>query len=182
MQTTTPTPPARHAPAIHPDFVSIPWAYALLTSPTTSVFTGRDIQQSKPGPGREDSLTAVTLQTSETIRALASVRVGSSDVTCLLVSLGTGMNGHGGILHGGIVSTLLDMATGSAVVALAFTAYLNVTFRKPVPTPSVVLCRGWLVRREGRKLFIRGTVEDGEGGVYAEADSLFVEVREKAKL
>lgn len=57
------------------------------------------------------------------------------------------------------------------------TAYLNVRYKKPVRTPSVLLLRGWVERREGRKIFGRGTVEDGEGNVLSEGDALFVEVR-----
>ena len=54
------------------------------------------------------------------------------------------------------------------------TAYLRVDYKKPVPTPTVVLCRAWVERTEGRKMFTVGTIEDGEGGVYAKGEALFI--------
>jgi hypothetical protein len=61
-----------------------------------------------------------------------------------------------------------------------YTAFLNIKFRKPLVTPGIVLCRTWLERRScGRKLWLRGTIEDGEGGLFAEAESLWIEVEKK---
>lgn len=57
-----------------------------------------------------------------------------------------------------------------------YTASLKIDFRRPVRTPGVLLCRSWLERREGRKLWVKGRVEDGQGGLYAEGESLWVEV------
>jgi len=68
---------------------------------------------------------------------------------------------------------------------LCMTASLKVDYKSPVRTPGVVLGRGKLVRREGRKLWGEGTVEDGEGHVLAVAEGLFLEVEStigKAKL
>ncbi|PBP17650.1 hypothetical protein BUE80_DR011551 [Diplocarpon rosae] len=45
------------------------------------------------------------------------------------------------------------------------TAYLNVTYRKPVSTPGAVLVRAWVERVEGRKIFGRGVIEDGDGAM-----------------
>ncbi|KAI5854233.1 HotDog domain-containing protein [Tricharina praecox] len=170
-----------YSPHDHPDFAGTPWAAALLSSPTTIPYRSGDILVEQPTPGRTNSLTAVTLNTPFTFRALAVVTNPSGDV-CLLFSLGSGMNGHESVLHGGMVTTMLDISTAAAMNTMAFTAYLNVTFKKPVPTPTVVLCRGKVVKREGRKIFVTATVEDGVGGVYAEGNALFIKVREPAKL
>ncbi|KAI5847583.1 HotDog domain-containing protein [Tricharina praecox] len=166
----------------HPDFASTPWAHALLTLPTTVPITNSIILEPKHTLGREDSLTAVTLQTPSTFRALSLFRILPCDDACLLISLGDGMNGHEGILHGGMVATILDIAVAASVDTLAVTAYINVAFRRPVPTPSVVLCKTKLVRKERRKLFINATLEDGIGGVYSMAESLLIEMRQQAKL
>lgn len=47
-------------------------------------------------------------------------------------------------------------------------------YKKPVPTPSTVLCRSWVERKEGRKVWGKGTVEDGMGTVFALGEALFI--------
>lgn len=82
-------------------------------------------------------------------------------------------------MHGGMVATLLDEAMGSVAGISTFTAFLNITYKKPVPTPGVMMCRARVTRREGRKFFMQGSIEDGMGTVYATAESLFVEIMAK---
>lgn len=42
-----------------------------------------------------------------------------------------------------------------------------------------MLIRCWCDKFEGRKAFIKGTMEDGNGKIYAEAESLFIMVKSK---
>lgn len=97
-----------------------------------------------------------------------------------MLKLGSGVNGHVDICHGGFVSLLLDEVIGSAAESerpedkTTMTAYLKVDYKAPVRTPNVVLCRAWVERREGRKIWARGTVEDGQGGVLALGEALFL--------
>ena len=132
-----------------------------------------------------------------------------SDEWLVLVSLGTGLNGPGGIVHGGIAMTLLDSAMavravraarGSSVVTTRYEA----DFRKKIKAPCVVLCRASLDERfrdvEGcgelkdpsvngdkdlghhsASIHTKGTVEDGRGNVYLQATAHFVNVDERAK-
>ncbi|NTU60639.1 MAG: PaaI family thioesterase [Deltaproteobacteria bacterium] len=74
--------------------------------------------------------------------------------------------GYDGILHGGILSTLLDECVGKLSVHLgtpAVTAEMNVRFLKPVPTDKVVRFRGRMVGERGRVLFgeAEALLEDG---------------------
>jgi len=65
------------------------------------------------------------------------------------------------------------------------TAYLKVDYRRPVKTPRTLLARAWLEKIEGRKMWGRGTIEDGEGTVLADGEALFIVVeslRPKEKL
>ena len=55
-----------------------------------------------------------------------------------------------------------------------YTAELTVKYKKPIFTPSVVLCKGRVVKREGRKVWAKGSFEDRDGSVYAEAEGLWV--------
>lgn len=96
------------------------------------------------------------------------------------------MNGHADVAHGGLITAVFDETMGMVVGfhkspgMSGYTTVINVKFRKPVPTPGAILCRTWLGRRSGgRKLWIRGTIEDGEEGLYAEGESLWIEVPRK---
>ncbi len=164
-----------------------------------------------------------TLNTGQTIRAwLSQARVPReprspiiSEVRALL-DLGSGVNGHQDVCHGGFVAVVLDEVTGLLLVANemrererdtqglvvedadgqgereqeggagresfrgpVMTASLAVRYERPVPTPGVVVARAVLGRVEGRKRFVTGTVEDGEGKVYARAEGVFVQLKEK---
>ncbi|KAK1985774.1 thioesterase superfamily protein [Colletotrichum cereale] len=111
-----------------------------------------------------------------------------------LLTLGAGVNGHPNVSHGGIVATVLDETVGSIFLINKneglmppdpenlrgfMTAYLNVTYLRPVETPQTVLCVAEVVRIKGRKWWIRGRIEDREGRVLAKAESLFVSLKEK---
>lgn len=56
---------------------------------------------------------------------------------------------------------------------------LNTVYKKPVPVPGPVLCTAKIERQDGRKVFVRATLEDGKGTVYTTAQSLFIEVKPK---
>lgn len=97
------------------------------------------------------------------------------------------MDGHLHTAHGGVAATLLDEALGTLAgihkepgVSI-FTGFLHVDYKKPVPTPSLILIRARLneVKSAKRKIFVEATLESGEGDVYTKAESLFVEVERK---
>lgn len=96
------------------------------------------------------------------------------------MSFGTHVNGHIDTAHGGFIGVLLDDMIGCAAETArekdktTMTAYLNITYKKPIGTPGVVLGRSWVERREGRKIFGKATVEDGDGVVLACGDALFI--------
>ncbi|KAI1323667.1 thioesterase superfamily protein [Xylariaceae sp. FL0255] len=143
---------------------------------------------------QEDGLFAETLNTPKAIEFMLQVYTEPSlqsqtsgqlvdEIKCFL-TLGSGLNGHPGVCHGGLVTTILDEVTGLFIPAnmkrkliprgKIMTAYLNTTFIKPVPTNSTVMARGRLVKVEGRKYLTEGTVEDENGNVLARAEALFV--------
>lgn len=115
------------------------------------------------------------------------------------IKLGERLNGHGGIVHGGIVSLLIDEAMGWAWECLrleeeqqrdgksddydsstttAVTANLTVDFRAPFHEGSDAVIRVYHGHTIGRKIFFSARLESKDGSVvYAEANSLFVRVR-----
>jgi len=82
--------------------------------------------------------------------------------------------------HGGNVSLLFDELAGSAVmqrVTRGFprTAFIKVDYRALTPVGVTLRARVWVERIEGRKLVVRGTLDDGDTRC-AEMDALFIEV------
>jgi uncharacterized protein (TIGR00369 family) len=80
--------------------------------------------------------------------------------------------GYDGILHGGILSTLLDEAVGKLSVLLgtpAVTAEMTLRFVKPVPTGKVLHIRGRMVAERRRVLSAEAEALLDDGTVAASA-------------
>lgn len=92
---------------------------------------------------------------------------------CSSLILPDWLQGWQGVVHGGILSTLLDEAcvhAGRTVGPHPVTAELTVRFRKPVPVGTEVQVRGEVVEVRRRVLQVRSSLEiDGEP--YAEAEA-----------
>ena len=95
------------------------------------------------------------------------------------------LNGHGGIVHGGIISLLFDEAMGWAHECLqedpsttAVTANLTVDFRALFLEGSEAVVRIYHDCNNGRKFYFSATLESKDGSVvFAETKSLFILVR-----
>lgn len=189
-------------------FLRFSWTASLLSDPnlTIRVPPSRVSKSSK-----EDSLFAETLHTSSTVQSCITAwptpKPSDTHVpeVTTFATLGTGMDGHPGILHGGIVAALMDegmgilqyvsyewsqsgsqIGTGKSVTGPgSFTAYLNVRYLRPVRTNSAVVVVSRFTKREGRKEFIEAEVRQAEGGeegevvVCAKGEALFVVPRVK---
>jgi acyl-coenzyme A thioesterase PaaI-like protein len=81
------------------------------------------------------------------------------------------------------VGTLFDEALSLAALQVLpgtfITANTLIRYKKLVPTPTVLLVRSEVVRWEGRKCWVKGVMEDGEGKIYAEAECLYIMVRQR---
>ncbi|MCJ1446858.1 MAG: hypothetical protein MMC23_007365 [Stictis urceolatum] len=111
----------------------------------------------------------------------------------ILYYLGEDVSGHPGVVHGGLLATLLDEALarcsfGALPNKVGMTANLNIDYRRPMPTDSYVVARAELERVEGRKAWVRGWLEsadageDGERVKFVEAKGLFIEPRQAATM
>ncbi|KAI1822636.1 thioesterase superfamily protein [Xylaria intraflava] len=171
-------------------FVAIPWCARHLQG-------DRIVARSAPCRAlkttTQDSLLSDTLNSDRAVSKMIQVYeepiLPSERVDQLktFVTLGSGLNGHPDVCHGGIVVALLDEAVGSLGPlnrkrksmpdGAYMTAYLNTSFVKPVSTPTTILVRSWFTSVQGRKYFSEGTIEDESGTVLARAEALFVLVR-----
>ena len=172
-------------------FLSTPWCAKLLNDPD---FIPCPTPSRKYKSSTEDALFAKTLKTEDTISAVTTFyrktapEATHSEEVRMLVSLEYGVNGWQHIAHGGIVGAILDEAMGGLAtfntrlemyqpIADMVTAYLNVTYLKPVSTPQIVLVTASLREIKGRKHYIDGDLKNADGTVLAKAESLFIGLR-----
>jgi acyl-coenzyme A thioesterase PaaI-like protein len=85
--------------------------------------------------------------------------------------------GFRGIVHGGVISTVLDEAMSKAVAATkseALTGELRVRFRHTVSTGETLCIRGWIVRRAKRLIETEAALTTANGEERAHAWGRFV--------
>ncbi len=86
-------------------------------------------------------------------------------------------DGYPGIVHGGLVSTVLDEAMSKAVAATSirtFTAGMRVRYRRPVASGDRFVIRGWVVKRVKRLIEAESSLEGPDGIEYAHAWASFL--------
>ncbi|WP_116451240.1 PaaI family thioesterase [Blastococcus litoris] len=98
------------------------------------------------------------------------------------VTLGKPHEGPPGLVHGGVVATLLDHVLARAVRAAGrggLTATLTVTYRRPVHLGVPLLATAEVGTTEGRRTTATARIvaEDDPGSTLAEAEGLFVALR-----
>ncbi|KAI0899394.1 Thioesterase/thiol ester dehydrase-isomerase [Annulohypoxylon nitens] len=106
--------------------------------------------------------------------------------------LGDELCGHPGIIHGGLLATILDEGLARCCFAalphkIGMTANLNINYRAPAPAGSYIVLRATTTKVEGRKAWVEGRLETlvGEGEkplVLAEATALFVMPKQAAMM
>ena len=86
---------------------------------------------------------------------------------------------YNGVLHGGIISTLLDEIMARYIYAkgrLAVTAKLEVRFRASTPIGQPLTIRGRIVNKKGAMYEMAGTISLADGTVTAEGKAMVAEV------
>lgn len=107
-----------------------------------------------------------------------------------LLYLGSDVSGHPGIVHGGLLATLLDEGLARCCFPalpnkVGVTANLNIDYRRPAMAESYAVLRAETVKVEGRKAWVEGRIETlpkngEEPAVLVEAKALFVEPKQAA--
>jgi uncharacterized protein (TIGR00369 family) len=86
-------------------------------------------------------------------------------------------NGYPGVVHGGIVTAILDEAMARSLLVeggfddLLVTAKLEVVFRRPTPTDTPVTAIAKLVRRAGTRAIAEAELRLADGTVTARAEA-----------
>ncbi len=104
--------------------------------------------------------------------------------------LGPDLCGHPGIVHGGLLATILDEGLARCCFPalpnkVGVTANLNINYRRPAHAQTFVVLRANTVKVEGRKAWVEGHIEtlaeEGEEPVVlVEATALFIEPKQAA--
>ncbi|KAF2429974.1 Thioesterase/thiol ester dehydrase-isomerase [Tothia fuscella] len=174
-------------------FKSIPWVAQYLADESFKPFYQSRVVTHG---GEGHTLTGKTWHTDDTIKELLSTYRQPSRNSIdeevrgevrRFYTFGKGLNAHPGLLHGGVIATLLDSTLGSAVGMsdpdggrTMFTVQLNVAYRNPVRTPGTIMITSWVTKREGRKVWVSGRIEGGNGEIHAEGEGLWL--AQKAKI
>ena len=144
-----------------------------------------------PPAMRPHNLTAGTLAGPDklVVPPYAWVEDGGKSLVSIMY-LGKDLCGHPGVVHGGMLATLLDEGLARCCFPampnkVAVTASLTVNYRKPTKAEGYVVLRAKTVKVEGRKAWVEGRLEtlvdEGEEPeVLVEAEALFIEPRQAA--
>ena len=91
-------------------------------------------------------------------------------------------SGFRGMMHGGLLVTLLDEVMAWAVIIstekLFFAVEVNARFHKPVPIGSEIVIEGWVTRKSPRLCLTEGRVWLGENIEAANATAKFMKMPE----
>ena len=86
--------------------------------------------------------------------------------------------GGPGLVHGGILSTVLDDMMGYATFTqnlFCVTANLNVNFRAPSPVDKEFELYAWVKEVDGNKVYAESVIQS-ENAIHVEADGLFINI------
>lgn len=87
--------------------------------------------------------------------------------------------GYPGVVHGGIVTAMLDETLGRVAIAAErwmVTGRINIRFRQPIPVGQTLTVVGEVVAWKKRMLEARGEIRLADGQVGAEATGTFLEI------
>ncbi|KAL5118280.1 hypothetical protein ACEQ8H_003790 [Pleosporales sp. CAS-2024a] len=183
-------PPTAQVAAIEASIQSHPQVVALLAD---THYTASRPHLKIPRALRAQNLTGGTLQGEDKI-AVPPLQFTTHDGSAFVSFqwLGPGLCGHPGIVHGGLLATLLDEGLARCCFPalpnkVGVTASLKIDYKAPCTAGQVVVLRAQTTKVEGRKAWVKGRLEtlvpEGETPlVLTEAEALFIEPRQAASL
>ncbi|MFO7659894.1 MAG: PaaI family thioesterase [Candidatus Cloacimonadaceae bacterium] len=88
--------------------------------------------------------------------------------------------GYQGVIHGGIIATLLDEAMAKIILKkgmIAVTADMNIKYRKPLPIGQKVKASGVITLQKSRTIHTKAALTDESGTIYAESTAVYIVVK-----
>jgi acyl-coenzyme A thioesterase PaaI-like protein len=144
-----------------------------------------------PEPFKKQCLTAGVLHgANKLVVPPYTWRDGEGRKLVSVFFAGKHLCGHPGIVHGGLLATILDEGLGGCCFdavphKIAVTAKLEVNYRSPARAGNFYVVRAQTVKVEGRKAWVEGRIEtlefdDRRPSLIAEASALFVSPKNAA--
>lgn len=169
-------------------FNAIPWCRPTLSDPE---FRPYHLSTPMSDNGLGHTLMDKTWSTDDTIRENLSFYKSSTarsrGEVRRFYTVGNGLNAHPGLLHGGVIATIVDSTLGHVIRLVvedqgrgpAYTAQLNVAYKSPVKTPGTIMSQGWVksIEAGGRKIWLEGVVSsevEGKVVIHAKVESLWI--------
>jgi len=88
--------------------------------------------------------------------------------------------GYNGVIHGGIIATLLDEAMAKVILSkglIAVTADMNIRYRKSLPVGQKVKVSGEITMMKSRTIHTKSLISDEQDNVYAEGTAVYIVVK-----
>lgn len=136
-----------------------------------------------PEERRVNNLTAGVLRGPGKLAVHALVRARKDETeSYVILHVGRALCGHDGIVHGGLLATLLDESLARTAIMnlperVGVTATLTVHYKAPVKADQFIIIKTRAGEVNGRKAAVSGIVQDLEGKELANASALFVQPR-----
>jgi acyl-coenzyme A thioesterase PaaI-like protein len=134
-----------------------------------------------PEDRRVNNLTAGALRGQGKLALMPIVRARWDETEAVgIVHVGRGLCGHDGIVHGGLLATLLDESLARTAInnlpdKIGVTAKLSMSYKAPTFADQFIVIKVRLDEKNGRKVTVSGRVEDLKGNLLVEANALFVQ-------
>jgi acyl-coenzyme A thioesterase PaaI-like protein len=132
-----------------------------------------------PSPSESQSFVSGDAESSR-IR-IAYFRKADDNHLFARVWFGPGAEGPPLHAHGGAMASVLDETMGGVCWMndhQVLAARLSVTFLRPLPLDTHTTADAWIVSIDGRKISVGSRLLDAQGQVVAEAEGLFIEMKE----
>ncbi|KAJ3835231.1 mitochondrial protein [Lentinula raphanica] len=167
--------------SLEEQLLSLPLLHSLRTAPDAKEWYEARPYKSFPEERRVNNLTAGALRGPGklAIPPVVWVRRDESE-SYVFIHVGRGLCGHDGIIHGGLLATLLDESMARTAInnlpeRIGVTATLNLNYRAPTKADQFIVIKTKLGEVKGRKANVVARVEDMKGTLLVEAEAMFVQ-------
>ncbi|KAI6124516.1 HotDog domain-containing protein [Pisolithus croceorrhizus] len=170
-----------YAASLEEALQSLPLLNSLRSQPDADQWYEARPYKRFPEERRVNNLTAGALRGPGKLGNIPLVRSKLDESEAIgFVHVGRGLCGHDGIVHGGLLATLLDESLARTAInnlpdKIGVTANLSINYRAPTFADQFIVIKVRLLEKKGRKVLVGGRVEDLKGNVLVEANGTFVQ-------
>ncbi|KIK59046.1 hypothetical protein GYMLUDRAFT_44788 [Collybiopsis luxurians FD-317 M1] len=167
--------------SIETQLLNLPLLQSLRSSPDANLWYETRPYLSYPEDRRVNNLTAGALRGPGKLAVPPVVWCKRDESeSFVFIHVGRGLCGHDGIVHGGMLATLLDECMARTAILnlperIGVTATLNLNYRAPTKADQFIVIKTKIGEVKGRKAHVVARVEDLNGTLLVEAEAMFVQ-------